>query len=270
MEKMKVIGVIPARYTSSRFPGKPLADIHGKPMIWWVYQQAKKVAEIDDVLVATDDERICAVVESFGGKAVMTSPRHRNGSERLSEIAEHVIADIYVTIQGDEPLIEPEVIDAALAIILADDAVVCATLKTPFSNPVDVVNSTTPKVVCDKDGNALLFSRAPIPYPKAALNYVFYKPLGVYAFRRDVLLKYATLPIREIEKTEDIELLRLIENGINVRVGAVNSNSIAVDTPKDLERVRELTPHAASSNQGSSAWLKYSSGSSSFSNRRAA
>jgi 3-deoxy-manno-octulosonate cytidylyltransferase (CMP-KDO synthetase) len=239
---MKIIGVIPARYGSSRFPGKPLADIHGKPMIWWVYQQAKKVGRLNDVIVSTDDERIRAVVESFGGKAVMTSPRHKNGSERLSETAEHVIADIYVTIQGDEPLLEPEIINAVLDIILTDDAVVCATLKTPFGNPVDVVNSTTPKVVCDKDGNALLFSRAPIPYPKAALNYVFYKPLGVYAFRRDMLLKYGTLPVCEIEKAEDIELLRLIENGIKVRVGVVNSNSIAVDTPKARERVREIIP----------------------------
>jgi 3-deoxy-manno-octulosonate cytidylyltransferase (CMP-KDO synthetase) len=242
---MKIVGVIPTRYASSRFPGKPLADICGKPMIWWVYQQAKKVNTINDIIVATDDERIHKTVEGFGGRAIMTSKNHKNGSERLSEVAEHIVADIYVTIQGDEPLLEPETIEAVIEIILKDDTVVCAALKTAFKNPIDVVNSTTPKVVCDNDGNALLFSRAPIPYPHAALNYVFYKSLGTYAFRREVLLKYKLLPTGEIEKAEDIELLRLIENGIKVRLAISESHSVAVDTPKDLVKVTNILRNSA-------------------------
>lgn len=237
---MRIMGVIPARYQSSRFPGKPLKDICGKPMVWWVYNQAKKVERLDEVLVATDDERIADVCGQYDIPFMMTSVNHKNGSERLAEVARKTDYDIYITIQGDEPLLEPETIDRVIDIILSDDNVRCATLKTPFHNPVDVVNSTTPKVVCDVNDDILLFSRAPIPYPKAALNYIYYKPIGTYAFRRDMLIRYGELPMGEIEKIEEIELLRLVENGYKIRVGIVDSETVAVDTEKDLARVCEI------------------------------
>ncbi len=235
---MRIVGVIPARYESNRFQGKPLADIHGRPMVWWVYHRARMVEELDEVYVATDDERIQKACEEYGIPAIMTSVSHTNGSERLSEVAHTVEADIYVTIQGDEPLLEPDTIRTILDIMLSDEKIPCATLKTPYHNPVDVINGTTPKVVCDLNDDILLFTRSAVPYPKAALDYIIYKPIGVYAWRRDTLLKYGTLEKGPLEKAEDIELLRLVEHGYKVRIGEVASDTVAVDTPKDLERVR--------------------------------
>lgn len=240
MSGYNIIGVIPARYASSRFPGKPLADISGKPMVWWVYQNAKKSKYLEDVIVATDDSRIMDKCNELGIKSILTSSEHVNGTERLSEVAEHIVSKIYITIQGDEPLIEPESIDKVIEIIISDDSVECATLKTKFTSPIDVINSTTPKVVTDLHDNILLISRSPIPYPKAALNYSIYKPLGTYAFKRDILLKYRNMEMGPLEKAEEIELLRLLENGYKVRIGTVSSETIAVDTQKDLDRVREI------------------------------
>lgn len=237
---MSIIGVIPSRYQSSRLPGKPLKDICGHPMVWWVYQQAKQVERLDEVYVATDDTRIEQVCRDNGIPVIMTSSEHKNGTERLSEVAKKIVADYYITIQGDEPLLEPATIDRIIDIILSDDRIPCATLKTPFHNPVDVVNGTTPKVVVDVNDDILLFSRAPIPYPKGALDYIYYKPIGVYAFQRETLLLYGSLKMGEIERIEEIELLRLVENGVKIRVGIVDSETIAVDTQKDLERVRAL------------------------------
>lgn len=237
---MKIVGVIPARYQSSRLPGKPLKDICGRPIVWWVYRQAKKVQRLDEIYVATDDQRIMDVCKRYDIPAIMTSIQHQNGTERLAEVAQKLVSDYYITIQGDEPLLEPATIDAVLDIILSDDSIPCATLKTPFHNPVDVVNGTTPKVVVDINGDILLFSRAPIPYPKGAIDYIYYKPIGVYAFRREILLYYATLEMGNIERIEEIELLRLVENGIKIRVGVVDSETVAIDTEKDLERVRQF------------------------------
>ncbi len=236
---MKIIGVIPARYNSSRFPGKPLADICGKPMIWWVYQQASQVKRLDKIYVATDDIRIEEICNNYGIPVITTSVEHVNGTERLTEVARKINADIYITIQGDEPLLEPTTIDKVIDVILSDPSIPCATLKTPFINPVDIVNSTTPKVVCDINENILLLSRSPIPYPKASLDYIYYKPIGVYAFKKEILLMYNKLERGRIEAIEDIELLRLVENGIKIRVGITMSDTIAVDTEKDLKRVRE-------------------------------
>lgn len=238
---MKIVGIIPSRYNSSRFPGKPLADILGYPMIYRVYQQAIKVKELDEIYVATDDSRIEDVCKSYNIPVIMTSTNHTNGTERLCEASKSVEADIYVTIQGDEPLLEPKTISKAIeTLISSEEEVGCATLKIPHSNPVDVINSTTPKVVNDLKNNVLLFTRSPIPYPKGALNYVIWKPIGVYAFRKNTLLKYNKLEKGPIEKAEEIELLRFLENGIKIKTGIVNSETIAVDTPKDLERVIEI------------------------------
>ena len=233
----KILGVIPSRYESSRLPGKPLKDICGKPMVWWVYQLALKVSGLTDVIVATDDERIVSVCNELNIPTIMTSIDLINGSERVAEVASKIPADLYITIQGDEPLLEPEVVQKVIDIMLDDKQVQCATLKTAYHNPVDVVNGTTPKVVCDMNNDIMLFSRAPIPYPKASLNYTYYKPMGVYAFRPETLALYGNLPPGNIEKIEDIELLRLLENGVKIRVAEVESDTIAVDTEKDLARV---------------------------------
>lgn len=237
---MKVLGVIPSRYSSSRLPGKPLRDICGKPMVWWVYQLAKKVEGLTDVIVATDDQRIVDICESYDIPTIMTSTECPTGTDRVAEVAAKIPADIYITIQGDEPLLEPDVIQTLVDLIKNDDEVRCATLKTEYHNPVDVVNGTTPKVVNDKHGDIMLFSRAPIPYPKASLNYKYYKPMGVYAFRPDVLKYYVSLERGDIEKVEDIELLRLLENGVKIRIKEVTSRTIAVDTEKDLMRVIDV------------------------------
>lgn len=235
---MKVIGVIPSRFGSSRFPGKPLEEILGKPMVWWVYKRACKASCLDMVYVATDSNQISETCGKLDIPCVMTSVEHINGSERVSEVSDLIEADIYVTIQGDEPLIEPEVIEKVVEVIMSDDSIQCATLKTQYNNPVDVINTTTPKVVVDLKGDALMFTRAAIPFPKDDLNYVIYKPLGVYAFRRDVIRNYKNLEIGPLEKAESIELLRLLEHGYKVRILEVKSDTVAVDTRKDLVRVR--------------------------------
>lgn len=237
---MKILGVIPARFGSSRLEGKPLMDICGKPMVWWVYQQAQKVSQLSEVLVATDDERIQSVCNSFSIPSILTSKDCENGTERIAEVARKIKADMYVTIQGDEPLIEPQTIEALIRLMISNSDVQCATLKTKFVNPVDVVNATTPKVVTDNENNIVLISRSPIPYPKAALEFDYYKPLGVYAFRSEAISKYTSLKKGLLEKAEEIELLRFIENGMPIKIGEVVSSSIAVDTMKDLQRVRKI------------------------------
>lgn len=237
---MKAIGVIPARYKSSRFPGKPLMDICGRPMVWWTYHQAAQAKCLSEVYVATEDERVANVCKEYSIPVIMTSDKHENGTERLTEVARKIPADCYVTIQGDDPLIETAAVEKVLQVLLDSDDVGCVTLKTPYKNPVDVINGTTPKVVCDCNDNILLFTRSAVPYPKASLDYVIYKPIGVYAFRRDTLLKYADLKKGPLEKAEDIELLRFIEHGVKVKVKEIVSDTISVDTPKDLERVRNI------------------------------
>lgn len=237
---MRIVGVIPARYKSSRLEGKPLADICGKPMIWWVYQNAKKINRLDEVVVATDDQRIVDVCQKYDMNVMLTSDKHPTGSDRVSEVAKKIEADIFVTIQGDEPLLEEETINIVIDVLLNDSDVLCATLRTPFKTPIDVVNRTTPKVVCDVNGDIMLISRAEIPYPHNSLDYIFYKPIGTYAFRKKVIRMYGDLDRGPVELAEDSELIRLIEHGIKVRTAIVESDTIAVDTRKDLERVTRL------------------------------
>lgn len=237
---MKIIGIIPARYNSSRFPGKPLADINGKPMIWWVYKRAVDAGRFDNIYVATEDNRIVDYCNKYGISSIMTSSEHKNGTERVSEVAKQIDADIYITIQGDEPLIEPDNINKIIDLMIQDASIQCATLKTPYENPVDVINGTTPKVVSNLNDNVMLFTRSPVPYPKSSINYIIYKPMGLYGFRKEALELYSNLIIGPVEKAEDIELLRFIENGYNVRIIETKSNTVAVDTPKDLDKVRMI------------------------------
>lgn len=241
---MKIIGVIPARYKSSRFPGKPLADICGKPMIWWVYHQCKKVNDFEAVYVATDDEKIFEVCRSFGMEVVMTSDTHKTGTDRIGEVAKKIPADLIVNIQGDEPLLEPETIKAAITPFYVNQDLKVSNLMTKINNPVDVVNCTVPKVITNKEGIGIYLTRATAPYPKGSLDYVYYKQVCVYGFKPDALQFFCDYGMQygkaKIETVEDIEILRFIENGYKVQYIEVDSQSVAVDTPNDLEKVRTI------------------------------
>ena len=241
---MKIVGVIPARYESSRFRGKPLADINGKPMIWWVYQQCKKVEDFDAVLVATDDSRIFETCKKLDMDVIMTSAKHRTGTDRVGEVAEKIEADLYVNIQGDEPMIEPETIKAAIKPFYNNPELKLTNLMTKIKNPVDVVNFTIPKVITNKDGIGIYLTRATAPYPKGAINYDYYKQVCVYGFTPEVLKFYCDYGKKYgkamVEAVEDIEILRFIENGYKVQFIEVESDTVAVDTEKDLEKVRAL------------------------------
>ena len=249
---MPIVAIIPARYASTRLPGKPLCDILGKPMIQHVYERARR-AHVDRVLVATDDERIARVVRAFGGEALMTSPAHRTGTDRLAEALESVEADIVVNVQGDEPLIDPEHIDAALAPLRADPAVEMATLAAPLRDAEEFFAQDVVKLVCDVRGNALYFSRSPIPcvrvgpaeHARTAIERgLAWRHIGLYAYRRATLLRLASLPPAALEEAEALEQLRALTNGIRIRVVPVSGTpGVAVDTPQDLERARVLMAH---------------------------
>lgn len=241
---MRIVGIIPARYQSSRFEGKPLADICGKPMIWWVYQKAVLVEEFVEVYVATDDERIENVCKEYGINVVMTDSNHKTGTDRIAEVATKVKADLYVNIQGDEPLIEPDTIRQAVLPFLKGEDIDVTNLMTEIKDPVDVVNCTVPKVVTNKENVGIFLSRSPIPYPKGALEYKYYKQVCVYGFTPRALQFYSEYGKNygkaKIEAIEDIEILRFIENGYKVQYIEVDSDTVAVDTPKDLEKVCKL------------------------------
>jgi 3-deoxy-manno-octulosonate cytidylyltransferase (CMP-KDO synthetase) len=240
---LKVIGVIPARFASTRFPGKVLAPIAGKPMIQHVYERARRAHRLAQTLIATDDERVLQAVLAFQGDARMTRSDHRTGTERVAEIAVQTEADIFVNIQGDEPLIEPAAIDAAVEALLEDSAIQVATLAVAIRNPGDIMDPNVVKVVSDFQGDALYFSRAPIPWIRDESGKVasqHFKHLGLYAFRRDILLEFPTLPPGQCEKLEQLEQLRLLENGYRIRVLESSHDSIGVDVPADLARIEQL------------------------------
>lgn len=237
---MKIIGVIPARYKSSRFEGKPLADICGKPMIWWVYQQAIKVKEFEAVYVATEDERIKIACEDLGVNVIMTSDEHKTGTDRIGEVARKINADLYVNIQGDEPMIEPETIIEAIKPFYDNKELQVSNLMTVIKDPVDVVNFTVPKVITNKDGIGIYLTRSAAPYPKGSIDYSYYKQVCVYGFTPEALEFYCNSPRGKVESIEDIEILRFIESGYKVQFIEVDSDTVAVDTPNDLEKVRKI------------------------------
>lgn len=235
-----IIGVIPARYKSSRFEGKPLADIGGKPMIWWVYQQCLKVKEFTSVYVATDDERILNVCFDLNINCIKTSESHETGTDRVGEVAEKIAGDLYVNIQGDEPLIEPDTIKEAIKPFYKNTDLQISNLMTPIINPVDIVNSTIPKVITNVDGIGVYLTRSPSPYPKGKIDYKFYKQVCVYGIKPNALRFFCSSPRGKIETIEDIEILRFIEAGYRVQFVEVDSETIAVDTPNDIYKVREI------------------------------
>jgi 3-deoxy-manno-octulosonate cytidylyltransferase (CMP-KDO synthetase) len=243
----QVLAVIPARYASTRFPGKALALLAGKPMIVHVLERVRLCGLVSRVLVATDDARIFDVVNEAGGEAVMTRSIHSSGTERLGEVAHTEIAPFYVNVQGDEPLIEPAAVDAAVEALLDDTAArsSVSTLAVPLHDFADIQDPNIVKVVTDFDGHALYFSRSPIPHtrtPAEAMGPVptHYKHLGVYVYRREVLLAFPGLRPGRLERLEKLEQLRLLEHGYRIRVVVTSHDAVSVDVPADLARVEAL------------------------------
>ena len=237
---MKAVAVIPARYGSTRLPGKPLLDICGKPLIQRVWEVVARVHGLDEIIVATDDERIANVVRDFGGRAMMTSIDCQSGSDRVREVAQTVEADVYVNVQGDEPLLEPLAIDKLLDAFAQETNVRVATLCSPIGRE-EAQSSNQVKVVCDHVGNALYFSRAPLPFVREANETVDYLGhIGIYAYRREALCAFTSLPVSDLEKAEKLEQLRFLQAGIPIRVLEVPRMGVGVDTQGDLERVRTV------------------------------
>ncbi len=247
---MKITAVIPARYASVRFPGKALAEIGGRPMIQHVYQRTAQSKLVDRVIVATDDSRIADAVSAFGGEVVMTSAGHETGTDRLAEVATGLDSDIIVNVQGDEPLIDPAIIDLALQPFLEEDDLQMSTVKTRIKCLHDFLSPNVVKVVTDHRGNALYFSRSPLPFFRdkwkdlkdesfCCGKLLCFKHVGLYVYRRDFLLKFASMPATFLEISEKLEQLRAIENGVKIRVVETEFESIGVDTPDDLLKVQE-------------------------------
>lgn len=237
---MKAVCVIPARYASTRLPGKPLKLIAGKPMIERVYEQAKKAKTLCDVIVATDDIRVFDAVKNFGGKAAMTRTDHKSGTDRLAEVAQNYQdADIVINVQGDEPMIPPEIIDALANVFLDNKDLQMATMKCPMQEE-EYNDPAAVKVVTDLNGYALYFTRSLAPYPRNKENLKVYKHVGIYAYRRDFLLRFAKLQQTPLELTESLEQLRALENGIKIKVLESDFRGVGVDTPEDLVKVNEI------------------------------
>lgn len=244
---MSAVIVIPARYDSTRFPGKPLALLRGKPVIQHVYENSRGAASAEEVIVATDSETIFEKVLSFGGKAVMTSPDHASGTDRIAEVAASLSCDIIVNVQGDEPLIRPGMVDDVVG-LLDDARADIGTLVKKIEQPGEVTDPNVVKAVFGGDGYALYFSRAPIPYHRdewkdlenfevRSATFNVYKHIGIYSYRREVLLMLSRMKTTRLEETEKLEQLRALENGFRIKVKETKSETVGVDTPEDLERV---------------------------------
>jgi 3-deoxy-manno-octulosonate cytidylyltransferase (CMP-KDO synthetase) len=238
-----VLIVIPARYASVRFPGKPLVEILGKPMIQHVFEGSARARHASRVVVATEDERIKTAVEAVGGEAILTRADHRTGTDRVAEVAAHVPAQIYINVQGDEPLINAETIDVVAAAMLEDESIQLATLCSAITQKNEIMDPNIVKVVRDFDGNALYFSRAPIPWVRdtgARVAASHWKHIGLYGYRRDTLLEFPTLPPGELERIEQLEQLRWLENGFPMRVVETEYDPVSVDLPADVEKVEKI------------------------------
>lgn len=252
---MRVIGIIPARYGSTRLPGKPLLDIGGKPMVQWVYEVAREASLLERVIVATDDRRILEAVEAFGGEARMTSHNHRSGTDRVVEVAVQLDAEVIVNIQVDEPLLEPQVIDIAVAPLLGDSSLMMVTVKSRADRVEDLFDPHIVKVITDREGYALYFSRLPLPFiqqrRKEELSHQeflmehpellsrYYRHIGLYVYRKEFLMSYARWGPSPLEELEGLEQLRVLENGYKIKVITAECSSRGIDTPSDLHWVKE-------------------------------
>lgn len=236
---MKVIGVIPARYQSSRFPGKPLANICGKPMVWWVYQQCKKVSAFDEVYVATDSELIKKTCDEYGMNVVMTRDNHPTHVNRIHEVSEKVDADYYVVVCGDEPLIDPKTIEAVIPEANQEEFYVGGLCRY-FSDPAEVIDPANIKVVTNNDEECILLSRAPVPFPYKTILFKYKKVVGVECYNKKSLDFFVSTEKGFLESIEDVTLQRFLENKIHIKYKLVDSISLSVDTPRDLEKVIAL------------------------------
>ena len=246
---MEAIGVIPVRYGSRRFPGKALADIQGKPMIQHVWERASKALLLDQVIVACDEERVLAVARDFGANCTMTAKGHLSGSDRITEIVSPMDVKVVVNIQADEPLIEPVMIDCLAETLIRDNSIYMATLIKQIEDIKEINNPNIVKVVVDKNNFALYFSRAPIPYraKDTAIKPVYYKHIGLYAYTKDFLFTYKNISPSSLEVAENLEQLRVLEEGLRIKVIETKIDTIGVDTPKDLERVQQILAEENSS-----------------------
>jgi 3-deoxy-manno-octulosonate cytidylyltransferase (CMP-KDO synthetase) len=241
---MKVVAVIPARYGSTRLPAKPLADICGKPMIQWVYEKAKQSKLCSGVYVATDDQRVAEAVKAFGGKVVMTSVEIQSGTDRMAAVARSIEGDVFINVQGDEPLIDPNAMDLAIRPVL-EGRFSLTSLRVPLKSVEELKNMNVVKVMVDDSDRALYFSRYPIPYSRiepdqAKSPFLSSKHVGIYIYRRETLLRVSSMPQTELERAESLEQLRAMKAGIAIGVFQTEFESIGVDTPEDLERVRKI------------------------------
>jgi 3-deoxy-manno-octulosonate cytidylyltransferase (CMP-KDO synthetase) len=239
-----VVGVIPARYGSQRLPAKPLIDLLGKTMVQRVYEQSKRATKLDRLIVATDDVRIEAAVKAFGGEVIMTSPTLKSGSDRVATVAAETRGDVFVNIQGDEPLIAPQMIDQAVELLLTDNQAAVGTLAKKIDSTVELISESVVKVVIDANGRGLYFSRSVIPHIRDEVDasrwlqhHTFYKHIGLYVFRKEILKKYSLWDETALEKAEKLEQLRFLEHGVGISVGITSFDSIPIDTRADVERV---------------------------------
>jgi 3-deoxy-manno-octulosonate cytidylyltransferase (CMP-KDO synthetase) len=239
-EGIRVIGVIPARYGATRFKGKVLADLMGKPVIQRVYEAAKKAKALDRLIVATDDERVMKTVEGFGGKAILTSVDHQTGTDRLTEVVNPVDVKVVVNIQGDEPLVHHTMINELARTILSDDSINMTTIIKRIEDRDEIINPNVVKVVVDKDKNALYFSRSPIPFERNRQAKCHYKHLGLYAYTKDFLFTFTNLPKSELEQAESLEQLRAIEHGYKIKTIETKYETVGIDTPKDLKKAKNI------------------------------
>lgn len=237
---MKIIAVIPARYSSTRLPGKPLSDICGKPMIWWVYNRVKQVKEFEDIFVAVDDNRIAEACQKYGIKFVMTADNHPNHISRIHEVSGKAEADYYVCINGDEPLVDPNCIRQVLPTHPENKSAYFGGAMRELSDPAETVDFANIKLAVGKDGRCVYMSRTPVPYPRGTLLFKYKKYVGIECFNKMALDFFVNTEMGELEKAEDIDHLRFIENGIPLWFSMVDSDSISVDTAKDLEKVKLL------------------------------
>jgi 3-deoxy-manno-octulosonate cytidylyltransferase (CMP-KDO synthetase) len=235
---MKVIAVIPARLASTRLPRKMLREINGRPLVIWVYDAVRKCSQLDDVVLATDSEEILQACTMHGCNVRMTSNKHRSGTERVHEVSQSLAADVYINVQGDEPMVRPEQIDTIVDLMTRDEVTV-GTLKTP-AKVEDVGNPNAVKVVTDSDGKALYFSRATIPHDRGGTHPKYFKHLGIYAYRKAALDRFVSLPESSLERAERLEQLRFLENGIAIYAAETPFDSIGVDTEEDFQRVQAL------------------------------
>jgi len=243
---MQTLGIIPARYASTRFPGKPLVDISGKSMIQRVYEQAKKCRDLHEVVVATDDDRIFNHVTSFGGSVVMTSPDHQSGTDRCAEVAlKYPDHQVIINIQGDEPYIDPEQISKVIACFDSADTQL-ATLVKKIVSEQELFNTNSPKVVLNKNSEAIYFSRSPLPHIRGQKqsnwlqHFNYFKHIGIYGYRADILQQITKLAVSSLEKAESLEQLRWVENGYRIKVAETELETYAIDTQEDLQRLSEL------------------------------